>query len=618
VSRGLRRLLLGVLLSLAMLEHAAAQIAFRATPVFAFTAADFVLGNSLNPPGDGAPWRNVDLPDNWYVTRPGVAGIGWYRVEFEMPPGPYSIHTLYLPRGSARSCAFFLNGNLVTTTRVQGDARALNWDEPLRFAVSPALLRAGRNVLYARVDAVANLRQGLASFTLGPSEIVLPGYFRRWALQVDSLRMFGGAAFAAALIAFAFWARRRSDAIMLWFGITALAWAFMSVSWFSPRFGNWGLAADVAVFPLRFAYAVPLLVLCLRLTGRRTLLLELSIWGFTLLGAVLMPFANIPRRATIVTTWSAAYLLALIALLAWLAYERARQRSPSLWLLITATGLAVVLNVFDLGRWMGVLDYNNPTLAHFHVPLVLFALGATIVDRHFKAVAAVEQANLELEKRVGEKTREIEASYQQLRAAEDERLLARERSRIMADMHDGVGASLISLLGMIRSGKAEAAAIERRVHEALLELRLAVDSLGSVDGDLAVVLGNVRHRMREAIEESGVRFVWQVGELPLVDYLTPKAILAIQRMLLEAIANALEHAHAQTIAVATRVDHAAGRLLIEVLDDGIGFDAATARRGRGLANLATRARSLGAAVEIESSPRTGTRVALRLPLAAAR
>jgi hypothetical protein len=33
--------------------------------------------------------------------------------------------------------------------------------------------------------------------------------------------------------------------------------------------------------------------------------------------------------------------------------------------------------------------------------------------------------------------------------------------------------------------------------------------------------------MREPIEDSEVHFVWQVAELPPVDYLTPRAILAI-------------------------------------------------------------------------------------------
>ncbi|HYM03542.1 MAG TPA: ATP-binding protein, partial [Stellaceae bacterium] len=332
-------------------------------------------------------------------------------------------------------------------------------------------------------------------------------------------------------------------------------------------------------------------------------------------GAVLTPLMNEAARGAIVTIWSIAYLVALSALLALLVWTRARQRVALSSILAAGLAGVVVLNFLDLGRWLGWLDYDNLTFAHFHVALVLFAIGATIAERHFKAISAVERSNVELEIQVAEKTREIEANYQRLRDAERERVLANERSRIMADMHDGVGASLLGLLGTVQSGKAEPEAVRRRVHEAMLELRLAVDSLGPVDGDLAVVLGNVRHRMREPIEESGVRFQWLVGELPPVAYLTPKAILAIQRTVLEAIANALRHARARTIAVRTEVDDPGGRLLIHVIDDGTGFDPAAVGRGRGLDNLHNRAQGIGASVEIDSRAEAGTRVTLILPQA---
>jgi hypothetical protein len=182
----------------------------------------------------------------------------------------------------------------------------------------------------------------------------------------------------------------------------------------------------------------------------------------------------------------------------------------------------------------------------------------------------------------------------------------------MADMHDGVGASLLGVLAMIRA-RAAWPQIEQRVHEAMLELRLAIDSLEPVDGDLGVVLGNVRHRMRETIADSGVHLLWQVGEVPTVDYLTPRAILAIQRIVLEALTNALRHARAGTIAVRTEVDAPGGRLRILVQDDGTGFDPATVRRGRGLDSVCNRARGVGATVDFASGG-GGTCVTLALPL----
>ncbi len=92
----------------------------------------------------------------------------------------------------------------------------------------------------------------------------------------------------------------------------------------------------------------------------------------------------------------------------------------------------------------------------------------------------------------------------------------------------------------------------------------------------------------------------------------PRAILAIQRIVVEAISNALQHARATTIAVRTEVD--GRRLLIQVSDDGVGFDPAKVRHGRGLENLKARARAIGAVVEIDSCTQPGSRVIPTLPL----
>lgn len=609
-----RRLLVIVLLPALLLTAAGAQ-SFRATtPAFVFRSAAFVLDPGERPPGPEAAWQQVTLPDDWYVSRPGYAGTGWYHITFDLPAARYFIHTLYLAHGSARNERFILNGRLVTNTFIQGDAQALNWDEPMRFATAPALLRPGRNALYVRVTAVADLRQGLSRVRFGPSLLVMPAYFRRWAIQVDALRLFGGGGLAAGLLALAFWARIPGDKVMFWFGITALAWAMMALPPPGPRLGTPAAWDEAASFPLRFAYVPPLLVLCLRLGGRRLPAAEVLLWLFSLGGAVLMPLGGDEVRARIITVWSTVYLVALTALLAWLIMAHARHRTASFWLLIAAGSVAVVLNLHDYGRWMGWFDYDDPTLAHFHVPFVLAAIGVTLIDRQVRAIRAVAQANAALEARIAEKTQEIESNYRQLRVAEHERALADERRRIMADMHDGVGASLMGVRAMIRR-QAAWPQIERRVDEAMLELRLAIDSLAPVDGDLGVVLGNVRHRMRETIEDSGVRLSWQVGELPTLDYLTPKAVLAIERIVLEAISNALRHSRAATIAVRTAVDAAGGQLHILVEDDGRGFDPATVRRGRGLDSISSRARGIGATVGFTSAD-SGTCVTLTLKLAA--
>lgn len=195
--------------------------------------------------------------------------------------------------------------------------------------------------------------------------------------------------------------------------------------------------------------------------------------------------------------------------------------------------------------------------------------------------------------------------------------LVLERQRILADLHDGLGASLIALLRHVQSGQADQASIEQCVHEALQEMRIAIDALRPHDNDLGTVLGNLRYRLDNSIRASGMHFQWQVEELPPVIGLDPSMVFSIQRILLEAITNVFKHSGAARLSV---LACAAGRRDIEIRieDDGCGFDASTPARGQGLANMYARAAQLGARIRIDSRPRHGTSVRLMIPCRPAR
>jgi signal transduction histidine kinase len=94
----------------------------------------------------------------------------------------------------------------------------------------------------------------------------------------------------------------------------------------------------------------------------------------------------------------------------------------------------------------------------------------------------------------------------------------------------------------------------------------------------------------------------------------PAAVeVAAYRITQEAITNVARHARARTCRVRLSVDEAAGALLLEITDDGIGMS--TGRRGGvGLSSMRERAVELGGACEVEPIPSAGTRVLARLPL----
>jgi signal transduction histidine kinase len=86
---------------------------------------------------------------------------------------------------------------------------------------------------------------------------------------------------------------------------------------------------------------------------------------------------------------------------------------------------------------------------------------------------------------------------------------------------------------------------------------------------------------------------------------------AVYRLVQEALTNVAKHAHARRVSVT--VSESDEQLLIEVSDDGAGFDPQTAGQGFGLAGMRERVSLAGGTLRVDSGER-GTSIAARLPV----
>ncbi|HKX44774.1 MAG TPA: ATP-binding protein [Burkholderiaceae bacterium] len=228
-----------------------------------------------------------------------------------------------------------------------------------------------------------------------------------------------------------------------------------------------------------------------------------------------------------------------------------------------------------------------------------------------RALAESQRLNALLEERVRDKQSELERQFEMLQRLTREAAVAEERRRLMADMHDGIGASLISTLSLVEGGEASSEQVATALRECIDDLRLAIDSLEPADGELAPVLGGLRYRLEPRLKARGIRLDWQVQEVPRLACLTPQNVLHILRILQEAFTNVLKHACAEHIRVATAVG--AGCVVIEVCDDGRGFDGTSSAHGHGLDNMRKRAKVIGGDLRISPSA-AGTTLSLSLPI----
>lgn len=226
-----------------------------------------------------------------------------------------------------------------------------------------------------------------------------------------------------------------------------------------------------------------------------------------------------------------------------------------------------------------------------------------------RALAESQRLNALLEERVREKQRELERQFETVQRLAREAAVAEERRRIMADMHDGIGASLISTLTLVEYGEASKAQVAVALRECIDDLRLAIDSLEPAEGDLAPVLGGLRYRLEPRLKAAGITLDWHVHDLPTLACLTPRNVLHVLRILQEAFTNVLKHAHASIVSVETGLDGVSGAF-IRVRDNGKGFDGR--HKGHGIDNMTRRARAIGARLDIRPSP-AGTTLELLLP-----
>ncbi|MGI8427794.1 MAG: GAF domain-containing sensor histidine kinase [Solirubrobacteraceae bacterium] len=196
-----------------------------------------------------------------------------------------------------------------------------------------------------------------------------------------------------------------------------------------------------------------------------------------------------------------------------------------------------------------------------------------------------------------------------------------ERNRLALELHDVVSQKLFSLN---LSAEAAATLIERDHHGAGVQLqRVRELAREALDELRSLILGLRPARLEHDGLEAALRE--DVGLLERVHGVEVRLEVSgpmerssardftVLRIVHEALHNALAHARAEHVVLALR--DADGRLVVEVIDDGIGFDPRSAElraRHLGLTSMEERASELGGRLEIRSAPGAGSTVRLEV------
>lgn len=287
---------------------------------------------------------------------------------------------------------------------------------------------------------------------------------------------------------------------------------------------------------------------------------------------------------------------------------------PFAWAAATVVVMTLVVTV----GWLRVGDRLDPTLVAGPVGIALVTvLAYRALERESRARQEVVERLLEARADLAEEQRRTGA-------------LA-ERTRLSREIHDSVGQGLSSINLLLQAAEQAWGAQPERAREhvraAAATARDGLDEVRRVVRDLApadveedrsgtALAHALRRTSAQALPDTTVEVRVHGTPVPL----PTEVASALLRTARGALANVREHAHARRVAVT--LTYQADEVMLDVRDDGRGFEPSLVRaaglRGHGLRGIRERVAALGGRAEVESAPGEGTTISVRFPLEDAR
>jgi signal transduction histidine kinase len=563
--------------------------------------------------------RSVTLPA-FVPSRSGMNDPADFSTRFDWSKtGEDDAWSVYVPRFT-NGIEIVVNGIEILDSRRDPSANRSDRATPEIAVIPASLLREGANDLVIRLYVWGPVSGFLDRLFVGPDEVLRPYYEKRTLLFVTLPTVFAAWQGILAVILIVLWAVRRHEPA---YGALAAAMALGAIQVFlqttidEPAHPALN-ATLLASAPLESGFVLAFGILFFaRKWPRYAALIFVPGIVLTLIGLFGSPGA---LRASFLLMGIPAICINLLLLALVVAWSELRKQDVPSLLLGCAVTIVMTCLAHDVLSLAQILPDRRIFFSRLSYSVLLVAIGAGLTWRFARALNRVDGFAAHLAIQLREAEEKLRTSFareqEQARAA----ALARERTRLMRDLHDGLGGQLVSIVALSERGEG-AGSIGDAARAALKDLRLVIDSMDDIGGDLMLALGSWRDRVAAQLRPHDIALTWKITPPGLLVHpeLRPGHVIQIVRLLDEAVTNAVKHATAKniTVSIATLTDACGPYGCITVEDDGKGFtpaaDGGNDRTvGRGLRNMQNRAARCGATCEVASGA-TGTRVRLMLP-----
>lgn len=197
----------------------------------------------------------------------------------------------------------------------------------------------------------------------------------------------------------------------------------------------------------------------------------------------------------------------------------------------------------------------------------------------------------------------------------------REKKRVAQELHDGVLGRMFGLRINLDSLNKfdDTTAIEKR-NNYLLELKNIEQDIREISHDLSrekselinnfvAILNNLFEDQKKTFESKLISSIEPSIQWDLISNATK---INLYRIIQECLQNINKYANANTITIKLKKEE--NNLILEIVDDGIGFNGNKAKKGIGLQNIRSRAQECNGTAEINSKLGEGTTIKVAIAL----
>ncbi|MEQ1510390.1 MAG: ATP-binding protein [Sphingopyxis sp.] len=586
-----------------------------ATDTLRFETAEFRYHEARQIPTTG--WQRAPLPFHDFFAAPTAAArngaVLWIKLRFntaELPPGRLAFFTDYTPE----RYLIFLNGEEIFRNYSDPAARRFASFEPAFVPLPRDSLNVGRNEIVLRLESETSGSLGLGNTALGDERLIRDKHDLAYALQFLGPQIINGILASLTISIFLFWFKRREEKSFFWLTLVGIIWWTRNLHYSAtdPAIGAaamWSMVS-ISIFLLTIAF------FCFTVTALDVRNRIRWIW-FSVAGGLALILI---REALLLSGHSDFLAFAFVApftLLLSIIFFIAIVRQPSAenLTMFVAITIAILLSFHDMmflgNAWQGAGFQLQPYASVVVFSAFAFSLGRRVL----LAFDTTENLSTQLEASVAHIRKELAESETERRRLEVLTAVEQERTRLMREIHDGIGSNLITALAVAQNQEGGGQTVDTLKHS-IADLRAAIDSLEPTEGELTLLLASFRYRMEPELKKAGIGLRWHVDILPPFEWLEATNALHILRMFQEIVANCIKHAGASEIAVNCVAENRDGRagICIEFLDNGTGITSDTVLEGNGIANMKARCAAVLGEIDIGCRrDRQGTRVAIWLP-----